>query len=124
MLDDIIQGTSEVFHQRHSLGDVAVKGNHFFQDAQITCFFNISTGSCDEPERIVIEATADIGITFFSQRLILVISTAVLELSGGDINDTLPCTIRDQMHESEQILTGIAEAHAAPDTGFIIGSGA
>ena len=31
--------------------------------------------------------------------------------------------VRDQMDETEQVLTGITEAHAAADSGFIIGSG-
>jgi hypothetical protein len=48
---------------------------------------------------------------------------AVLELGGSDIDDTLSCTIRDQMYEAEQILAGITEAHATTDARLIIRSG-
>ena len=51
------------------------------------------------------------------------VSTAVLELGGSDINDTLSCTVRNQMYETEQILTGITETHTTADSGFVIGSG-
>ncbi len=43
------------------------------------------------------------------------ISAAVLKLRGSDIDDALLCTVRNQMHKTEQILTGIAEAHTTPD---------
>ncbi len=52
------------------------------------------------------------------------VSAAVLELGGGNVDDTLPSAVRNQVYETEQILTGIAEAHAASDAGFIVGCGA
>ena len=51
------------------------------------------------------------------------VSTAVLELGGSDINDTLSCTVRNQMYETEQILTGITESHATADTGLKVRCG-
>ena len=51
------------------------------------------------------------------------ISAAVLELSGCDIDDSFSCSVGDQVYETEKILTGISKAHATSDTGFIIGSG-
>ena len=51
------------------------------------------------------------------------VCAAVFELSGSDVNDTLLCALRNQMHEAEQILTGVTEAHAASGTGFVVGSG-
>ena len=51
------------------------------------------------------------------------ISAAVLELGGSDVDDPLPCTVGNQMYETEQVLTGVTEAHAAADARFVIGSG-
>ena len=89
----------------------------------ITGLSYVSTGTCNEPQRIIVEAAADIGVAFLGQRLILMVSTAVLELGGSDINDTLSCTVRDQMYETEQILAGITEAHTTADSGLVIRSG-
>ena len=50
------------------------------------------------------------------------ISAAVLELCGSDVDDTLSGSVRNQMHEAKQILAGIAESHAAADARFIVGS--
>lgn len=51
------------------------------------------------------------------------ISTAVRKLGGCNIQDPFSGLVGDQMEETEQILTGITEAHAAADPGFVIGSG-
>ena len=112
-----------MIHQRSSYAHIVVKRNHLGQDGGIAGLSYISTGTCNEPQRIIIEATADIGVAFLGQRLVLMVRTAVLELGGSDINDTLSCTVRNQMYETEQILTGITETHTTADSGFVIGSG-
>ena len=112
-----------MIHQRSSHTHIVVKRNHLGQDGGITGLSYVSAGTCNEPQRIIVETTADIGVAFLGQRLVLMVSTAVLELSGSNINDTLSCTIRDQMYETEQILTGITEAHTTADSGLIIRSG-
>ena len=112
-----------MIHQRSSYAHIVVKRNHLGQDGGITGLSYVSTGTCNEPQRIIVEAAANIGVALLGQRLVLMVSAAVLELGGSDIDDTLSCTIRDQMNETEQILAGITESHAAAGTGFIIGSG-
>ena len=49
---------------------------------------------------------------------------AVGQLGGGDVDDALAGAFRDQVHEAEQILVRIAEAHAAAGAGLVIGGGA
>ena len=49
------------------------------------------------------------------------ICAAILELGGSNIDDPFSCTVGNQMNETEQILTGITEAHTTTDTGFVIG---
>ena len=84
---------------------------------------DVGGSTCNQPQRIIVETASDIRVALFGERLVLMVSTSVLKLCGGDIEDTLSCAIRDQMNETEQILTGITESHAASDAGFIIGSG-
>ena len=101
-----------------------IKSNHFGKNGGITGFFDISACTCNQPQRIVIETAADIRISFFGKRLILVVGAAVAKLCGGNIQDTFPRPFRDQVYEAEKILSGIPEAHSSADTGFIIGSAA
>ena len=112
-----------MIHQRSSYAHIVVERNHLGQDGGITGLSYVSTGTCNEPQRIIIEATADIGVTLLGQRLVLMVSAAVLELSGSNIDDTFSCSIRDQMYEAEQILAGITEAHTTADSGLVIRSG-
>ena len=48
------------------------------------------------------------------------VGAAVGELGGGNVQNALPRAGGDQMHKAEQILTGIAEAHAAAGAALII----
>ena len=58
-----------MIHQRSSYAHIVVKRNHLGQDGGIAGLSYISTGTCNEPQRIIIEATADIGVAFLGQRL-------------------------------------------------------
>ena len=84
--------------------------NRFGEDGHIPRFPDIGAGAGDQPQRIVIEAAADVRIAGFGQRLILMISAAVVKLYGGDIQDAFPCPLRNQMDEAQQIRTGIPKA--------------
>ena len=50
------------------------------------------------------------------------VCTAILKLSGCDIQYSLAGTLRNQMDETEQILAGVTEPHPTADTGFVIRS--
>ncbi len=52
------------------------------------------------------------------------IGRSVLELCRRDVDDALAGAVRDQVDETQQILTGITESHAPPDTGLEVGGGA
>ena len=39
------------------------------------------------------------------------IGTSVFKLDGGDIDDALSGPLRDHMDETQEILTGVSEAH-------------
>ena len=52
------------------------------------------------------------------------IRTAIGELGCRDIQDALPCPLRDLMDKAEQVLVRIAEAHATANSGLKIRSAA
>ena len=88
--------------------------------AEIPGLPDVGGDTCDQPERIVIEAASDCHVAAFRERLILMISTAVRELRVGYVDYPLAGSFRYKVYESEKILTGIAESHAAPETAFIV----
>ena len=48
------------------------------------------------------------------------VAAAVRELRGGDVDDPLPCPLRDEMDDAGEVLVGIAEAHAPADAALEI----
>ena len=122
MIDGEIKRPLEVLHQCCGNGHIVVVRNDLIQNGIITCLSCISADGSNEPQRIIVETGADSRIALLGKRLVLMISRAVLELCGSNVNDSLPCTFRNQVYKAEKILTGITEAHAAADSGFIVGS--
>ena len=111
-----------MLHKISCLGRITVIRRFFIQDGVIPGFFDVCCGTCNQPERIIVETASDIRITFLGQRLILMICTSVFKLCCCNIQNTLSCAVRNQMYETKQILTGITESHASSDTGFEVGS--
>ena len=112
-----------MLQERGCFRRIVVEINGFMKDGVITGFFYVCTDCSNEPQRIVIKTTSDIQIAALGQRLVLMVSTAVLHLGSGDIENSCTGTFRDQMYEAKKILTGITEAHAAACSGFKIRSG-
>ena len=48
------------------------------------------------------------------------VGTAVLKLGGGNVQNTLPGTGGDDVHETQQVLTAVAEAHAAAGAALVV----
>ena len=121
---DKIKAAFQMSHQGNSSIPVIVKRYLLIQDRGIAGLADISGDCGDQPQRVIVETASDIGVPFFGQRLILMVSAAVLELCGSDIDDSCTRTLRNQVNEAKQILAGITESHAAADAGFVVGSGA
>ena len=113
-----------MLHQRLRKGFIAVKGNRLVQNGEISRFADVGICAGNKPERIIVEAATYCHVPLFSDRLILVVCTAVRELGSRDIQYACSCPLRDHMYETEQILAGITEAHTAPHTAFKIAGGA
>ena len=104
-----------MFQKRFCALGIIVEIDFFLQDVPVTGLSDVGIGAGDQPQRVIVEAAADIGISFFGQRLILVVCAAVFLLGSGNIQDPLSGSFRDHVHESQQVLAGISEAHASAD---------
>ena len=90
-----------------------------FEDRRVSRLLDVCAGGEDQPEVVVIEVAADLGIPLLGEGLVLVVAGAVGELCRGQVEDALPCTVGDQVDEAEQILVGVAEAHPPPDSRLV-----
>ena len=109
-----------MLEERDACRLVVVERDRLVEDREVTRLADIGCRSCDEPQRIVVEAGTNVCVPAAGQRLVLMISGSVLKLRGSNVNDPLPCLFRNQMNKAKQILTGITEAHAAADAGFVV----
>ncbi len=107
-----------MLEQRRLIVRIVVERHLLVEDRKIAGLFDVCGYAQDQPQRVVVEAAADVVVTALRQRLVLVVSAAVGELSGRDVDDALAGTFRDLMDEAEQILVRVPEAHASPDTGL------
>ena len=116
----ITEAAAQVLEQGPGQRRIVVKVHALIENAPVARLTQIGVNAGDQPQRIVVEAAAHGEVALFGQGLILVIGAAVGELGGGDVQNTLAGPFRDHMHEAEQILAGITEAHPAPHAGFEI----
>ena len=92
--------------------------NRLRQDRRVAGLLHVRAGGHDEPEVVVEELAADLRVSLPGQRLVLMKARSVGELRRGEVEDPLPRPVRDQVHEAENVLIGVAEAHAAADPGL------
>ena len=123
VINDVIEGYVEMLEHRVLAFRIVIERNVCIEDRPVACLLDVSRNGEDHPERVVGEVAADVCVTLLCKRLILVIASAVAELCGSDIDESLSCTLGDLVNEAEDILVGISEAHAAADSGLEIGSG-
>ena len=100
MRQSIIKRTFQMLHQRARKGRIIVEVYLFSQDRKISGFFDISSSTGNQPERVIIESASNIRISFLCQRLVLVVGTSILKLSCSNIQNSLSCAIWDQMDKT------------------------
>ena len=115
VLDDVVERDAQVFEQRHLGARFVIPWHGFVKDGEVASLFDIGHRTENEPHRVVVEATADIVVTPFGERLILMVASTVGELCRGDVDDALTCSAGNLMDESHQVLIGVAEAHTSSD---------
>ena len=116
----VAKAAAQMLKQRLCKAVVVVKVHWLVQNRVVARFAQVGVHGGNQPQRVVVEAGADIHIALFRQGLVLVVGASIGELGGGNVQNTLPRAGGDQMHKAEQILTGIAEAHAAAGAALII----
>ena len=119
--DRIIYTPAQVLHKGLRQGRIIIEGHGLAQNSEIPGLSDISADCGDKPERVVVKAASDICIALLGEGLVLMVSAAVRELRGSDVDDPFPSAGRDQVNKAEQILTGIAKSHSAADSGLIVG---
>jgi hypothetical protein len=80
---------------------------------------DVLAGRQNQPQVVVVEVAADLGVALLRQRLVLVVAGPVGQLGRRDVQDALARAPRDHVHEAEQVLVAVAVAHAAADAGFV-----
>ena len=110
--------------ERRFVVRVGIKGYQLVQNRKIAGFLDVGRRAKDQPQRIVVEAAAHVQVAALGQRLVLVVGAAVRELGGRDVQDALPGAAWDQVHKAQEVLRGIAEAHAPADARLKVGGGA
>ena len=118
VLDDVVEANAEVLHQRHLAARLVVERHRLVEDGEVARLLEVSDGTEDEPHRVVVEAAADVVVAALGERLVLVVAPAVRELRGGDVDDALAGALGDLVDEADEVLVGVAEAHAAADAGL------
>ena len=116
----IAKAAAQMLKQRLCKAVVVIKVHRFVQNRVVARLAQIGVHGSNQPQRVIVEAGADVHVALFRQRLVLVVGAAIGELGGGNVENALPRAGGDQMHKAEQILTGIAEAHAAAGAALII----
>ena len=81
-------------------------------------FAHVGGDAEHEPQRVVVEAVADLGIAGARQRLVLVIGAAVALLRGREVHEPRAHFVRHHVHDAEAVLVRVAEADAAAAAGL------
>ena len=65
MVDNIAEGARQMLKERSSRGFIVVKRNLLIKNGEISGLLDIGSSTCDQPERVVIEAAADVQCCLF-----------------------------------------------------------
>ncbi len=91
------------------------------QNTLVTGLLDVGASGKHQPQVVIIEVAANICIALLGEGLILMEAGAVRKLSSGDVQDALAGAAVDHVDEAQQILVGIAEAHAAANARLVHG---
>ena len=98
-----------MFHQGNFRSFFIVERRRFVEDRKVPGLFDVCAGAGDQPERIVVEAASDVRISALGQRLVLMVRASVRKLDRRDIDDPLPCPLRDQVDKAQKILAAVPD---------------
>ena len=104
ILHDVVERYAEMLHERDLCPRLVVPWHHLVENGHVASLLYIRHGAEDEPHRVVVESAADIIVTAFCERLVLVIAPSVGELGRGDVDDALSRTLRNLMDKAHEVL--------------------
>ena len=114
--DDVVEGHPQMFHQGNLRAGSVVEGHSLTQNAEVTRLLYVCHSAENQPQRVVIKATAYVVVAALGKGLILVVAAAVGKLGGGYVDDSLPGPLGDLVHKTYKILIGITKTHSAAYT--------
>ena len=79
---------------------LVVVRHRLVEDARVAGLLDVGGHAQDQPQRVVVEAGADVVVAALGERLVLVVGAAVGELRRGDVEDALARPLRDHVHEA------------------------
>ena len=115
VVDDMVHRNLQVLEETYLAARLVVERHLLGEDGEVARLLYVSHGSEDEPAWIIVESATDVVVAALGEWLILMIAAAVWELGAGNVDDALPCTGGNLMHKANEVLVGVAEAHATTD---------
>ena len=91
----------------------------FIKNREVAGLAKVGIHAQKQPKRVVVESAADAVVAAFGKRLVLMVTTAVRELSRRYVKDSLACPTGNLMYYSQKILIGIPESHSASDAALV-----
>ena len=119
----VAKAAAQVFQQRLGEGVVVVEVHLLVQDAHVAGLAQVGVDGGDQPQRVIVEAGANVHVALFGQWLVLVVGAAVGELCGGDVQNTLAGAGGDEVHKAQQVLATVPETHAAAGAALVVAGG-
>ena len=119
--EHVVERALEVLEERRRVLRVVVERHRLLQDAEVARLLDVGGRARDEPQRVVVEAPADVVVPALRERLVLVVGAPVVLLRRRDVEDALLRARGDEVDEAEEVLVRVAEAHAAADAGLEVG---
>ena len=104
-----------MLQERHLRTRLVVEWNRLVENGEVSGLLEICHRAENQPHRVVVEASSDVVVAPFAERLVLMVATAVRELRGSDVDDALACPFRYLVHETDKVLVRVAETHSAAD---------
>src|SRR5579875_1515321 len=113
-LGGVLQAAAEVVVYGGLGARSVVVGRRLLEDGCVPGLLQVGSHRQHQPEGVVVEARADGVVAPFGQRLVLVVGAAAGQLGGRDVDYALAGALGDHVHEPEEVLGGVAKAHAPP----------
>ncbi len=114
----VLDGAAQVVVQRRLAAGGVVVRDGLVEDRPVAGLLEIGGDREHEPQRVVVEPRPDGVVAALRERLVLVVGAAVGQLRRGDVEQARAGAVGEQVHEPQQVLGRVPEAHPAADPGL------